>query len=576
MVRSLLLLTLLALVPFRGVQAEDFKGVAYAHTTMMEDSGIRLFCNSHFEVHWKVWTMMGEPVDEEVAAWIVPSEARFELTADFWKTCPRLLKRTDFYEQLNRTAVPAEVMKKIRIVDLLFWGFCHSPSARMPGGTPMGIRMDPGVMLRPFVASNGYANLALAELHKLASAEQEHYWSFTCPGSPDWDQLFFDRTLSSRLTAGEAKQVMKTSDLKIGLASQGGDPELEILKVSYDLSPVRNWVLDLQEKAIAQWEKESAQKESELARKDAERKKAEEKDFWNTPASTDTTADGKARQDIADARSGIAGARQSLATARQAGQKAVEAVDARIAAKRKELDLRPRPGEGPKGGLVQFSENGHFGLKDSMGKVFLPAEYEKIFQPGREDRIRVISASTRLHGFIDSKARVIVPCIYQWTEEFSEGLSEVLDKATLKRGYIDRSGRVVIPFLFDSADSFKNGYASFAFSDPLGASERFSYADTADPRNWNIRGFIDKTGTVITPPSYEYSFEFNQDGVAEVYRVIRVGSPHNLVYKSNWQLYQWFQKVSYEKYYINTKGERVSDIVHGDYDTEVKSVASPE
>ena len=85
------------------------------------------------------------------------------------------------------------------------------------------------------------------------------------------------------------------------------------------------------------------------------------------------------------------------------------------------------------------------------------------------------------YGFIDSLGNTIIPCSYDWADDFSEGASVVIRDE--KAGYISKSGNSIIPFSYDEANSFHNGLAVV--------------------KKNNKFGLIHKTGKQIIPPEYD-------------------------------------------------------------------------
>ena len=88
-------------------------------------------------------------------------------------------------------------------------------------------------------------------------------------------------------------------------------------------------------------------------------------------------------------------------------------------------------------------------------------------------------------GFRDSNNKIILPPIYDYAENFSEGIAQVTLNG--KRGYIDKKGNVAIPFVYDTACTFSEGLAKFMKLHGDGANK------------WR---FIDKGGNVVIPPFY--------------------------------------------------------------------------
>ena len=84
-------------------------------------------------------------------------------------------------------------------------------------------------------------------------------------------------------------------------------------------------------------------------------------------------------------------------------------------------------------------------------------------------------------GFIDKDSTVIIPCMYDSIQDFSEELAAVMLNG--KWGFIDKTGEVAIPCKYDAADSFNEGAAKVKFEE----------------REFNI----DKTGNEVTEPTEE-------------------------------------------------------------------------
>lgn len=83
-------------------------------------------------------------------------------------------------------------------------------------------------------------------------------------------------------------------------------------------------------------------------------------------------------------------------------------------------------------------------------------------------------------GFVDSNDKTVIPFIYDFANDFSEGLASV--RKNYSWGYIDTSGNTVIPFIYDGAWSFINGAAP-VFKD-------------------NLWGFIDKDQNIVIDYKY--------------------------------------------------------------------------
>jgi len=97
-------------------------------------------------------------------------------------------------------------------------------------------------------------------------------------------------------------------------------------------------------------------------------------------------------------------------------------------------------------------------------------------------------------GFINKSGKEIIPCIYDWVDNFSEGLATV--SLNHKKGFIDKNGKQVIPIVYDDVShGFSEGMAAVSLN--------------------NKRKFIDKTGKEIIPCNYDWANNFSE-GLAPV------------------------------------------------------------
>ena len=91
-------------------------------------------------------------------------------------------------------------------------------------------------------------------------------------------------------------------------------------------------------------------------------------------------------------------------------------------------------------------------------------------------------------GFIDKFGKQVIPCIYDNTWGFSEGLASVEQNG--KWGCINKSGNIIIPIVYDNVDIFHEGLASVR-------------------RNGKC-GFIDKFGKHVIPVVYDFAGIFSE------------------------------------------------------------------
>jgi hypothetical protein len=132
-------------------------------------------------------------------------------------------------------------------------------------------------------------------------------------------------------------------------------------------------------------------------------------------------------------------------------------------------------------------------------------------------------------GYIDRSGKLVIPCIYENTYGFTEGLAAVKVKG--KIGYIDVTGKMVIPPTFDDAYAFFEGLAwvrisgLYAWIDRTGkvVIEPQAFEDVAAgfsdgmcavkiDGDW---GYIDRSGKLVIKPRYDQASKFKR-GTAQV------------------------------------------------------------
>ena len=146
-------------------------------------------------------------------------------------------------------------------------------------------------------------------------------------------------------------------------------------------------------------------------------------------------------------------------------------------------------------------------------------------------------------GYIDHKGNTVIPAKFAWAGSFSDGMAKVLiapDPGAPnidKSGYIDKTGNIVIEAKYGWAEQFSDGLALVA-DDKLDSNEYFNrkafidkkgdrvtdYFDSAESFseglaavrvNW-LWGFIDKTGTMVIPPTYDLVVRPFSEGYAAI------------------------------------------------------------
>ena len=146
----------------------------------------------------------------------------------------------------------------------------------------------------------------------------------------------------------------------------------------------------------------------------------------------------------------------------------------------------------------------------------------------KEGLARVQAIDNTKYGFIDVSGKEVIPCVYDDSGEFCEGLAWA--KKGGKYGFIDKNGKEIIPFMYDEAKRFNEGLAAvfkngkWGFVDktgklniPLVYSDASSFAEGVARVMNNSKkcGYIDKTGKVVIQMNYDMASSF-ANGYARV------------------------------------------------------------
>jgi len=139
----------------------------------------------------------------------------------------------------------------------------------------------------------------------------------------------------------------------------------------------------------------------------------------------------------------------------------------------------------------RYYSGGKYGFVDTNGKEIVAPIYDYV--EDFHDGIAVVWKDNRV-GAIDKTGKVVVPIIYlSASERGSEGLLCVCNEDGLW-GYVDYTGKVVIDFKYDWCSDFNEGYVN----------------NSIDYR-W---GLLDKTGKVAIPFEYDMVYECHEGLVA--------------------------------------------------------------
>ncbi|MDQ3801037.1 MAG: WG repeat-containing protein [Acidobacteriota bacterium] len=193
-------------------------------------------------------------------------------------------------------------------------------------------------------------------------------------------------------------------------------------------------------------------------------------------------------------------------------------------------------------GLARVEINLNVGFIDVAGKFVIEPQFRCAFDFS-EGLAPVARDCKEQWEYIDHQGRTIIPAKFSWAGKFSEGRAKVLvapdanAPRILKSGYIDKSGDLVIEAKYGWAESFSDGLALIADNKP-NSTEYFNRKAFID-RNGNqvteffqdaesfreglapveidsLWGFIDKTGTVVIPPVYDFVLRPFKEGFAAV------------------------------------------------------------
>lgn len=128
-------------------------------------------------------------------------------------------------------------------------------------------------------------------------------------------------------------------------------------------------------------------------------------------------------------------------------------------------------------GLAAVCKGDQHGFCDITGKINLLPDGVKFavffndmahgleFMSMSEGMILVVNEAESKYGFVSMKNELLVPCIYDNAEAYSEGYSCVYRDS--KAGFIDKRGNIVIDLAYSTARSFHEGLAPVSFEDGL-------------------------------------------------------------------------------------------------------------
>lgn len=104
------------------------------------------------------------------------------------------------------------------------------------------------------------------------------------------------------------------------------------------------------------------------------------------------------------------------------------------------------------------NERGKWGYLNHIGEVLVDYKYDGAYDFIGDLAIVYKSKGNQdFYGFIDKKGNEVIRLIYEYAENFSDGLALV--RLERRFGFIDNIGNVKIPIQFNDAESFKIGRA---------------------------------------------------------------------------------------------------------------------
>lgn len=182
--------------------------------------------------------------------------------------------------------------------------------------------------------------------------------------------------------------------------------------------------------------------------------------------------------------------------------------------------------------IVSTGKNGNyaFGLIDSTGKEILALGSYDFMYDFKNGMAAV--RKNKKYGYIDTKGKEIIPCIYDRTDGFNSKVAfTVLNK---KEGFIDQRGKEVIPFgKYDNLKETNNGFFRFSRLGKEGlidaegkeivpakkyqsiATEFYEGLAMVYDQNHKI-GFINEEGKEIIPCIYDRADDFYYGEKAKV------------------------------------------------------------
>jgi len=193
--------------------------------------------------------------------------------------------------------------------------------------------------------------------------------------------------------------------------------------------------------------------------------------------------------------------------------------------------------------VVQFLNNNkfYFGIINSKGKFIMEPIYEclsiynfandfKILSYQSFDNVNnnvtIYDSCGKTIGYIKPRNYLLN---YPFYESYAGVKSNNVEQNTRNYGFIDITGNVVIPFSFDIVFNFSNGYA--VVSNEI--NNKLSY------------GYINSRGVIVIPLEYDNAYSFI-DGVAKV----KKGEHEFIINKDNKIIYEYQRIEDLNRFYV--------------------------
>ena len=156
-------------------------------------------------------------------------------------------------------------------------------------------------------------------------------------------------------------------------------------------------------------------------------------------------------------------------------------------------------------GMAAFQIFWKCGLKDSAGRIVLPAEYDKFDTKFIAGMAKVKSRGR--WGFINDFGKLVLPPVYEEVRDFVQGRAAV--KAGTKWAFVDTSGKFTVKPQFGRVLDFSEGLAAVQFP-PAGGCKKGKW------------GYIDTAGKTVIPARFDGARPFSES-LASVRRDGRAG-----------------------------------------------------